>query len=82
MARSEAQHQSEDCHRVRSKDSDCEKDGVKALARRLRSDALSGLSRKEQNILMVLPKCLAKLRQILLSKDACGARDALFSEYY
>ena len=77
MARSETQYQSEDSDEMRGNDSDCEKDSIKAIARRLRSVALAEISREEQNIDTTLFRSLAKLRHILPSLDACGARYAL-----
>ena len=82
MARSEGKHQSEDIDRVRGNNSDCEKDNMKALAHRLRSVSLAGISREEQNILTGLAKSLAKQHQILPCLDACGARYALIVECY
>ena len=70
MARSEAQYQSEDSDRERDNDFGCEKDSMKAPARRLRSVALSGISREEQNILTVFSRSLPKLHHIIPSPDA------------
>ncbi len=82
MARSEAQHKSGDSDIVNGNNSGLEKDSLLALAHRLRSVSLTGVSREEQNVLAVLARSSAKLRQILPSLDAGGARFALITEFY